>query len=65
VVIPAYAPQDPACCPSAFSDTTYSWEAASNTLVAGDATATPADEFPGYDATRQALTGEGWIVANV
>ena len=65
VVQPSYGPQDPACCPSSFSDTTYTWDPGSNTLVAGDATATPADQFPGFDATRQALGAEGWIVANV
>jgi hypothetical protein len=65
VVQPSYGPQDPACCPSSFTDTTYTWDPGSNTLVAGDATATPADQFPGFDATRQALGAQGWIVANV
>ena len=65
VVMPNYGPQDPACCPSSFTDTTYTWDGGTNTLVAGDATATPADQFPGFDATRQALGAEGWIVAAV
>jgi hypothetical protein len=65
VVRASYAPTDAACCPSAFSDTTYTWDAASNSLVAGQPTSTPAEQFPGYDATRQELSAEGWIVAAV
>jgi hypothetical protein len=65
VVQAVYGPNDPACCPSSFSDTTYSWDSGSNSLVAGDPQLTPADQFPGYDATRQELQNEGWLIANV
>ncbi|MBV8718804.1 MAG: hypothetical protein JO020_03735 [Chloroflexi bacterium] len=65
VVQAAYGPNDPACCPSGFDDTTYAWDAGSNSLVAGEPQVTPADQFPGYDAVRQELAAEGWLVANV
>jgi hypothetical protein len=65
VVMAMYAPADPACCPSAFSDTMYNSDAGGNTLVAGEPAVTPADQFPGFDAARQELTAEGWIVASV
>jgi hypothetical protein len=65
VVMPMYGPSDPACCPSGFSDTTYTWDAASSTLVAGEPIVTPADQFPGFDAARQELMAEGWIISNV
>lgn len=65
IIMPNYAQTDPACCPSAYSDTLYSWDPDSDTLVAADASLTPADQFAGYDATRQELLTEGWIVGNV
>jgi hypothetical protein len=64
-VMASYASTDPACCPSGFTDTTYSWDTASNALVPTTSDFTPADQFPGYDATRKALAAEGWIVASV
>ena len=63
VVMARYTSTDAACCPSAFSDTTYTWDASANTLDAGEPVITPADQFPGYEATRQELRDEGWIVA--
>jgi hypothetical protein len=65
VVRSMYAPDDAACCPSGFSDTTYAWDEDSGTLVAGEVAVTPADQFPGYEATRQGLQAEGWIVSTV
>lgn len=65
VVRSMYAPNDPACCPSGFSDTTYVWDDDSGTLVAGEVAVTPADQFPGYEAARQELQAEGWIVGQV
>jgi hypothetical protein len=65
VVMPAYASTDAACCPSSFSDTTYRWDAASTSLAAADSTSTPADQFPGWDAVREELNTEGWIVTSV
>jgi hypothetical protein len=65
VVMAMYAPTDPGCCPSAFSDTSYTWDPSSNSLVAGEPVLTAADQFPGYDATREQLAAEGWIVAAI
>jgi LppP/LprE lipoprotein len=65
VVMPTYAPNDPACCPSSYSDTRFAWDASSGTLVAGDSVSTPSDQFPGYGAARQELSNEGWLVASV
>lgn len=65
VVQAAYAASDAACCPSGFSDTTFSWDDGAGALVAGEPQVTPADQFPGYEATRQELQAEGWIVSTV
>ena len=62
-VLPSYAATDPACCPSGFADTTYSWDPTTNALLAEEPVVTPAAEFPGWDAVRQELNNEGWIVA--
>ena len=35
------------------------------TASASTATAQGADQFPGYDATRQELLAEGWLVASI
>ncbi len=61
-VLPNYAPADPACCPSGFVDTTYTWDPNANTLLPAEPIVTPAAEFPGWDAVRQELTNEGWIL---
>jgi hypothetical protein len=65
VVVPNYAANDPACCPSSYADTTYTWDAASNTLVPGQPVLTPAASFSGWDAVRQQLQAEGFSVAEV
>jgi hypothetical protein len=65
VVMAMYGPNDPGCCPSGYADTTYTWDPNSSTLVAGDPSITPADQFAGYEATRDELTAEGWIVASL
>ena len=57
-VVPSYASTDPACCPSQYQDTTYSWDPGSNALVAGDVAIIPATEFPGWDNVRQSLQDE-------
>jgi hypothetical protein len=62
VVMPSYAATDPACCPSAFADTTYTWDAASATLVPGEPVLTASSEFQGWDAVRAELQAEGWLV---
>ena len=58
VIIPHYAPTDAACCPSGYQDTTYTWDAARQTLVAGTPTITPSAEFPGWDNLRRSLEGQ-------
>jgi hypothetical protein len=65
VVLPNYNQDDAACCPSAFADTTYTWDAGSNALAAGQPILTSASDFPGWDAVRQELMAEGWILAGV
>ena len=59
--LPAYAPEDAACCPSQYEDITYTWDPANNALVAGSPTIVPAMEFGGWDATRASLEGEGFF----
>jgi hypothetical protein len=65
IVLPRYGPSDPACCPSGFADTTYTWDAASSSLVAGEPLVTPSSDFPGWDAVRQELTATGWRLGGV
>ena len=60
-VLPSYAAGDPACCPSGFADTTYTWDPSSDTLIAAEPVVTPAAEFPGWAAVRQELLNEGWV----
>src|SRR5689334_14303210 len=64
VVAPRYAPTDPACCPSGFSDTVYTWAPDAGQLSAGEPTVTPADQFPGWDAVRGELQAEGWVLSD-
>ena len=64
-VLPNYAPGDAGCCPSAFADVTYTWDPSANSMLSGEPVLTPASDFPGWDAVRQALLQEGWIVVNV
>jgi hypothetical protein len=64
VVAPRYALSDPACCPSGFADTTYTWDPDAGQLNAGNPTITPADQFPGWDAVRGELQAEGWLLAD-
>jgi hypothetical protein len=65
IVLPSYADGDPACCPSGFADTTYTWDRGSNALVPGEPSVTPASDFPGWDAVRQELTATGWQLGGV
>ncbi len=57
-ILPDYAPTDAMCCPSGFKDTTYTWDAAQGTLVAGTPTVIPASSFPGWERLRQQLQQE-------
>jgi hypothetical protein len=65
VIQPSYAPNDPGCCPSAFTDTTYARDATSGRLVPTQVSQTPAGDFSGWDAARQQLQAEGWSLVNV
>ncbi len=65
VIMPNYAATDAACCPSGFADTTYTWDGPTNSLVAGQPVITASADFPGWDAVRQELMTEGWILAGV
>jgi hypothetical protein len=62
VVMARYAANDPACCPSGYADTTYTFDAAGNRLVAGQPTLTPSADFQGWDAVRQELIAEGFTL---
>jgi hypothetical protein len=59
-ILPNYAPTDPACCPSAFSDITYTWDEQAESLGAGEPVIIPADEFGGWDAARERLAADGF-----
>jgi hypothetical protein len=60
-VLPIYAPNDAACCPSAFADTTYTWDTVTGTLVAGEPSMIPSGGFVGWDAMRVALANDGFV----
>ncbi len=53
VLVPDYAPSDAACCPSGYKETTYTYDAASNSLTASASTTIPSDQFPGWQELRQ------------
>ena len=62
-VLPSYGSADPACCPSSYIDTTYSWNAAQGTLVASAPVTTPMqhdDEVDWVDA-HDMLMQDGFI----
>ena len=57
-VMPAYAATDPACCPSGYADTTYTWDPGSGTLVAGQPAIVPTADFAGWDQVRTNLQND-------
>lgn len=59
-VFPSYEAGAPACCPSNYVDTTYTWDAAQNALVPGASVVTPADD-DGLAAALDRLTQDGFI----
>jgi len=61
VVVPDYGPNDPACCPSGFRDTTYTWDAASASLVAGPPNMVPTQGGPGLEGLQQQMRDEGFF----
>ncbi|HLH26194.1 MAG TPA: hypothetical protein VK066_27055 [Chloroflexota bacterium] len=61
VVLPDYGPNDPACCPTNYRDTTYTWDAASGSLVPGTPRLIPTQDGPGWDGLREQLRSEGFF----
>jgi len=62
LVLPDYQQGDAACCPSQYADTTYTWDAAAGTLVAGEPDIIPATDFAGWDALRANLQSDHFVV---
>jgi hypothetical protein len=62
-IVPSYGASDPACCPSSYVDTTYTWDAAKGTLVPGEPVSTPVtadDEIDWIDA-HDMLIQDGFV----
>ena len=62
-IVPSYAPSDATCCPSSYVDTTYTWDAAKGTMVAGQPVSTPVtpdDEIDWIDA-HDMLMQDGFV----
>jgi hypothetical protein len=59
-VLPSYEEGAPACCPSSFADTTYTWDAGQNALVAGAPVVTPAGDDV-LSAALDRLTQDGFV----
>jgi hypothetical protein len=62
-IVPSYGASDPACCPSSYVDTTYTWDNARGSLVPGEPVSTPMtpdDEIDWVDA-HDMLLQEGFI----
>jgi hypothetical protein len=62
-ILPSYGGSDPACCPSRYVDTTYTWDAASGALVPGAPVSTPLtreEEIDWVDA-HDMLLQEGFV----
>ncbi len=55
VVVPDYGPNDPACCPSGYKETTYTYDPSSNALTASASSTIPSQQFPGWQELRQQL----------
>jgi hypothetical protein len=58
LILPDYQQSDAACCPSQYADTTYTWDATSGTLVAGEPGIIPTADFAGWDGVRANLLAE-------
>ena len=62
-IVPSYSASDPACCPSSYVDTTYTWDAGQGTLVPGAPVTTPIqadDEIDWVDA-HDMLMKDGFV----
>jgi hypothetical protein len=60
-VLPGYGPNDPACCPSSYVDTTYTWDAGQGTLVSGEPVSTPTGDGDGWPAAHERLVQDGFF----
>jgi hypothetical protein len=61
VVVPDYGPNDPACCPTNYRDTTYTWDAAGGALVADQPRLVPTQSVEGWQGLREQLRGDGFF----
>lgn len=60
-VLPGYGSNDPACCPSSSVDTTYTWDDAQGTLVAGEPVSTPTGDGDASAAAHERLVQDGFF----
>ena len=61
VLVPDYQPSDAACCPSGYKETTYTYDAASNSLTASASNVVPSQQFPGWQELRQQWEQQGFF----
>ncbi|HEY7067502.1 MAG TPA: hypothetical protein VII06_38960 [Chloroflexota bacterium] len=61
VVLPDYGPNDAACCPSNWRDTTYTWDPATSTLVAGTPNLVPTQGGPSIEDLRNEIRDAGFF----
>ncbi|MBX5491466.1 MAG: hypothetical protein IRZ14_09920 [Chloroflexi bacterium] len=59
-ILPDPEPTDGGCCPSYYRDTVYGWDPAQGQLVAEQSRRYPTASFPGWEALRRTLDGEGF-----
>jgi hypothetical protein len=60
-ILPGYGPNDPACCPTSFVETTYTWDAGQGTLVAGEPVSTPTGDGDAWAASHDKLAQDGFF----
>jgi hypothetical protein len=60
-VLPGYGPNDPACCPSSYVETTYTWDDGQGTLVAGEPVSTPTGDGDAWPAAHERLVQDGFF----
>lgn len=62
-IVPSYGASDPACCPSSYVDTTYTWDAAQAALVPGAPVTTPiqADDELDWADAHDMLLQDGFV----
>ena len=60
-VLPGYGPSDPACCPSSYVETTYTWDAGQSTLVPGEPVSTPTGDGDALAGAHERLVQDGFF----